>query len=62
MNDQHTLYAKELVERMPEGIDVVYFASSGSEANLMGTHFARIHTGNYNIVTLKNGYHGHGGS
>jgi adenosylmethionine-8-amino-7-oxononanoate aminotransferase len=41
MNDQHTLYAEELANRLPEGIDCVYFASSGSEANAMATLFAR---------------------
>lgn len=28
----------------------------------MATHFARVHTGNYPIITLKNGYHGHAAS
>jgi len=62
MNDQHCLYAEELAERLPEGIDCIYFASSGSEANAMATQFARMHTGNFPILTLKNGYHGHGGT
>jgi alanine-glyoxylate transaminase/(R)-3-amino-2-methylpropionate-pyruvate transaminase len=56
------LYAEELAERLPEGVDCIYFASSGSEANAMATQFARMHTGNFPILTLKNGYHGHGGT
>jgi len=62
MNDQHCYYAEELAARLPEGIDCIYFTSSGSEANALATQFARMHTGNYPILTLKNGYHGHGGT
>lgn len=62
MNDQHCLYAEELAATLPEGLDCIMFASSGSEANALATHFARLHTGNYPVVTLRNGYHGHGGS
>ena len=35
MNDQHNLYAEELAARLPEGLDTIFFASSGSEANAM---------------------------
>lgn len=62
LNDQHTLYAEELAKKLPEGIDCVYFASSGSEANAMATMFARKHTGTFPILTLKNSYHGHAGT
>ena len=62
MNDEHSLYAEELAAKLPEGLDCIYFASSGSEANAMATHFARVYTGNYPIITLKNGYHGMGGT
>ena len=62
MNDEHCLYAEELAAKLPEGLDCIYFASSGSEANAMATHFARVHTGNFPIITLKNGYHGMGGT
>lgn len=46
---------------MPPGLDHIYFTSCGSEANAAANHFARIYTGNYPILTLKNGYHGHMG-
>ena len=62
MNDQHSLFAQELAAKLPEGLDCVYFTSSGSEANAMATQFARMHTGNYPIINLKNAYHGHAGS
>jgi len=62
LNDQHSMFAEELVEKLPEGIDTVYFTSSGSEANALATQFARLHTKNWSLMTLGNGYHGHGGS
>lgn len=37
---------------------VVYFVNSGSEANDMALMLARAYTGNYDIVCLRNGYHG----
>ena len=62
LNDQHCLYAQELAAKLPEGLDYIYFTSSGSESNALATQFARAHTGNYPIITLKNGYHGSGGT
>ena len=56
------MYAEELAAKLPGDIDTVYFTSSGSEANALATQFARMYTGNYNIMTLKNGYHGHAGT
>ena len=37
LNDEHCLYAEELAAKLPEGLDCIYFASSGSEANAMAT-------------------------
>ena len=28
----------------------------------MATNFARAYTGNYSVISLQNGYHGHGGT
>ena len=56
------MYAEELAAKLPEGLDCIYFTSSGSEANALATQFARMHTEQWSIVTLKNGYHGHGGT
>jgi len=47
---------------MPEGLDCVYFTSSGSEAVVMATNFSRSYTGNYPLMIFKNGYHGHAGA
>lgn len=37
---------------------VVYFVNSGSEANDMALMLARAYTGNYDMICLRNGYHG----
>ncbi len=51
-------YAKALIEKMPDGLDVVYFTNSGSEANDLAMLMARLSTGNHDIIALQNGYHG----
>jgi alanine-glyoxylate transaminase/(R)-3-amino-2-methylpropionate-pyruvate transaminase len=52
-------FAEELVDRMPAGTDwVVHFVSSGSEAIDLAVLMARVFTGNYEIVALRNCYHG----
>ena len=43
---------------MPGNLKCVYFVNSGSEANDMAMMLARAHTGNWDIVSLRNGYHG----
>jgi alanine-glyoxylate transaminase / (R)-3-amino-2-methylpropionate-pyruvate transaminase len=37
---------------------VAYFVNSGSEANDMAMMMARLYTGNYDIIALRNAYHG----
>ncbi|MEE9297235.1 MAG: aspartate aminotransferase family protein [Phycisphaerae bacterium] len=53
-------FAKELADRMPAGSNLKssYFTSSGSEANELAIHMARMHTGRHEILTLRNAYHG----
>lgn len=58
LNDQVALYAKELADKMPGNLKVVYFVNSGSEANDMALMLARAYTGNYDMICLRNGYHG----
>ncbi len=52
------LYAQALAAKFPAGLDVSYFVNSGSEANDLAIQMARLHTGNYDVVALRNGYHG----
>jgi alanine-glyoxylate transaminase/(R)-3-amino-2-methylpropionate-pyruvate transaminase len=51
-------FAKMLSEKMPGDLSVFYFVNSGSEANDLALLMARLYTGNYDIIALRNGYHG----
>lgn len=52
------LYAKELAARMPGDLKVVYLVNSGSEANDLALLMARAYTGCYDLIALRNAYHG----
>lgn len=39
-------------------MQVAYFVNSGSEANDMAMMMARLYSGNYDILALRNCYHG----
>ena len=52
------LYARELAARMPGELKVCYFVNSGSEANDLAVTMARAYTGNYDVIALRNAYHG----
>ncbi|KTF77921.1 hypothetical protein cypCar_00032574 [Cyprinus carpio] len=41
-----------------EAIRVVYFTNSGSEANDLAVLMARLHTGNFDVITQRGSYHG----
>src|SRR6478752_2270055 len=51
-------YAEKLATKMPGDLKVCYFVNSGSEANDLALLLARAYTGNYDMVALRNGYHG----
>ncbi len=51
-------YAQALAAKMPGDLKVCYFVNSGSEANDLAMLMARAHTGNYDLIALRNGYHG----
>ena len=51
-------YAKELASKMPGDLKVCYFVNSGSEANDLALLMARAYTGNYDVIALRNAYHG----
>lgn len=52
-------YAEELVARMPPGHDwVVHLVNSGAEAIDLAYAMARAHTGHFEMVSLRNAYHG----
>lgn len=58
LNDQIAEYAKELTDKMPGNLKVAYFVNSGTEANEMALLMARLYSRNYDIIALRNAYHG----
>jgi alanine-glyoxylate transaminase/(R)-3-amino-2-methylpropionate-pyruvate transaminase len=51
-------YAEKLASKMPGDLKVCYFVNSGSEANDLALLMARLFTGNYDMIALRNAYHG----
>src|SRR6266481_3092477 len=51
-------YAEKLAAKMPGDLKVCYFVNSGSEANDLALLLARASTGNYDMIALRNAYHG----
>ncbi len=51
-------FGKALAEKLPGELNVIYFVNSGSEANDLALMMSRLYTGNYDIIALRNCYHG----
>ena len=53
-------YAKKLASTFPKdsGLSVCYFTNSGSESNDLALLMARAFTGNFDVLALRNAYHG----
>ncbi len=51
-------FGRALAALMPGDLKVSYFVNSGSEANDLAMLMARAYTGNYDLIALRNGYHG----
>ncbi len=51
-------YAAKLASKLPGELKMCYFVNSGSEANDLALLMARAHTGNYDVIALRNAYHG----
>src|ERR1039457_1018753 len=51
-------YAEKLASKMPGDLKACYFVNSGSEANDLALLMARASTGNYDMIALRNAYHG----
>ena len=52
------LYGQMLAERLPDDLSVCYFVNSGSDANDLALLMARLYTGNWDVLALRNAYHG----
>lgn len=51
-------FAEKLTAKLPGDLKVCYFTNSGSEANDMAMMIARLYTGAFDIISLRNSYHG----
>ncbi|CAH1105330.1 unnamed protein product [Psylliodes chrysocephalus] len=51
-------YAKKLAEKLPDKLECIYFVCSGSEANDLALLMARSYTNKFDVISLKNCYHG----
>ena len=52
-------FAEELVATLPKGHDwVVHLVNSGAEAIDLAVLVARLHSGNFDLLTLRHAYHG----
>ncbi|KAK0424019.1 hypothetical protein QR680_008459 [Steinernema hermaphroditum] len=51
-------YAEKLTATLPDHLKVCFFTNSGSEANDLALALARVHTGRFDCLSLRNGYHG----
>ena len=60
LNPNIAEFGKKLISTFPDdsGLGVCYFTNSGSEANELAMLMARLHTGNFDILALRNAYHG----
>ncbi len=56
--DVMVAYAERLTALLPDPLRVVYFCSSGSEANDLAFRLARAHSGRQDILTVSGAYHG----
>ena len=52
------LLAERLVEKLPAGLEKVFFCNSGAEAVEAAMKFARYSTGRSKIVSVERGFHG----
>src|SRR5436190_16302526 len=51
-------YAEKLASKMPGDLKVCYFVNSGSAANGPARLLGPAYTGHYDVIALRNGYHG----
>ncbi|XP_074472947.1 alanine--glyoxylate aminotransferase 2, mitochondrial-like [Sebastes fasciatus] len=51
-------YCEKLASHLPDPLKVIYLTNSGSEANDLAMLMARLHTGNFDLITFRGSYHG----
>lgn len=58
MNPLLSEYSRKLTSKLPGDLKVAYLVNSGSEANDLALFLARLSTGNFEMLSIQNGYHG----
>ncbi len=61
INKNITKYAEQLLSKCPDGLDVVFFVNSGSEANELALRMTKMYTDEKDMIALEIGYHGNTG-
>ncbi|KAJ7961124.1 Alanine--glyoxylate aminotransferase 2-like 2 mitochondrial [Quillaja saponaria] len=51
-------FAEALASKLPGNLKVVFFTNSGTEANELAMLIAKLYTGNHDIISVRNSYHG----
>ena len=51
-------YTQKLLSKFPKELNTVIYTNSGSEANDIAMFMSRLYTGRFDILSLRNGYHG----
>jgi len=54
----HAEYAEKLTSKLPGNLKTCLFVNSGSEANDLAMYLARLYTNRFDIISLRNSYHG----
>jgi alanine-glyoxylate transaminase/(R)-3-amino-2-methylpropionate-pyruvate transaminase len=58
LNPNIGAFAEKLASKLPGELKICYFVNSGSEANDLALLMARAFTSNYDVIALRNAYHG----
>ncbi|MDH3530896.1 MAG: aminotransferase class III-fold pyridoxal phosphate-dependent enzyme, partial [Acidobacteriota bacterium] len=58
LNDAYNDYADNLVSRLPNKLNKVFFVNSGSAASDLAMRLAMTHTGRRDVIVMEHGYHG----
>lgn len=58
LNDTYSKYIKQLIDTLPEALNVIYLVNSGSEANDLALRLGRLYTKRDDVAVFESSYHG----
>ncbi|MDH3649351.1 MAG: aminotransferase class III-fold pyridoxal phosphate-dependent enzyme, partial [Saprospiraceae bacterium] len=59
LHENLLLFAEEVEQCMPAGLETIFVCNSGSEANELALRIAKTVTGRDQFIAIEHGYHGH---